>query len=385
VTAKRVVVIGSGVAGASVAFALARRGAQVTIVDAAEPAAATLAGAGIIQPWGSSAGGPFYELYAHGADHYPTLLAQLAEDGVTDVGFRRSGALIVSDDHHAIDTAEARVRGRAAEHPIAGEVRRVPADEAQSLFPPLRAGLAGLWIEGAARVDGRALRTGLLRAAERHGARMLTGSATIGVGDAEHPTVRVGTESGIGPDDVDADVAADAIVVAAGAWTNAVLEPLGAVIGVSPQRGQITHLGLSGIDTNGWPSIIPIGGHYLVAFDDSRIVVGATREGGVGFDARVTAGGQREVLDAALTTAPALADATFIETRVGLRPHSDDGVPHIGAVPGHANVFVATGFGAGGLTMGPVVGDLLASVIADADAAAAEMLAPFAPRLRADG
>jgi D-amino-acid dehydrogenase len=381
---KRVVVIGSGVAGASTAFALARRGVQVTIVDAAEPAAATLAGAGIIQPWSSSIDGAYYELYARGADYYPTLLANLAQDGVSDVGFRRTGAIVVSDDVQTLNTTEARLRERAQRHPIAGEVRRLSADEAQSLFPVLRSGLAGIWIEGAARVDGRSLRIGLLSAAERRDARMLMGSATIQPSGSGHPTVRIGTRPEIGPDDVDADIVADAIVVAAGAWTNTVLEPLGVQIGVSPQRGQISHLRVTG-DTSGWPSVSPIGSHYLVAFDDSRVVVGATREADAGFDARVTAAGQREVLDAALATAPALAVATLIETRVGLRPLSDDGLPHIGAVPGQSNVFVATGFGAGGLTMGPVVGDLLAAVIADADADASDALAQFAPRLRSAG
>ena len=37
-------------------------------------------------------------------------------------------------------------------------------------------------------------------------------------------------------------------------------------------------------------------GHYLLAFDDSRVVAGATRETGAGFDVRVTPGGLHEVL-----------------------------------------------------------------------------------------
>ena len=447
---ERAVVVGSGVAGASVAFALARRGVQVTVVDASEPAAATLAGAGIIQPWGSSVEGPYYELYAAGADYYPTLLDQLAAAGGTDVGYRRVGAIIVSADAHALDAAEQRVRGRVAQHPIAGQVRRISPQEARSLFPPLDSALSGVWIEGAARVDGRALRAALLRASERLGARVLTGVATVALDASGHPRVRVGPGAGgdrsggagldgpgvrdgpgahdagvheggahdsgadsarardagtgnasadtldasadtldAGADstsadtlDAGADLAADAIIVAAGAWTNSVLGPLGATVDVSPQRGQISHLRLDGVDTSTWPSVSPIGSHYLLAFDDSRVVVGATRETGAGFDARVTASGQREVLDAALATAPGLADAGLIETRVGLRPLSGDDVPHIGALPGHPRVFVATGFGAGGLTMGPVVGELLASVIADADAAATGTLAPFVPRLR---
>jgi len=60
----------------------------------------------------------------------------------------------------------------------------------------------------------------------------------------------------------------------------------------------------------------------------------------------------------------------------------EGGGPHVGQLPGHPGIFVATGFGAGGLTMGPVVGDLLAEAITGTDGAAAETLAPFTPRLR---
>jgi D-amino-acid dehydrogenase len=92
-------------------------------------------------------------------------------------------------------------------------------------------------------------------------------------------------------------------------------------------------------------------------------VVGATRESGSGFDARVTADGQRQVLEDALSIAPGLADATLIETRVGLRPVADGELPIVGALDGMDGVFVNAGFGAAGLTMGPVVGDRLAALI----------------------
>ncbi|HST65429.1 MAG TPA: FAD-dependent oxidoreductase, partial [Mycobacteriales bacterium] len=81
----RVVVVGRGVAGAATAFALAAGGAEVVVVDTVRSGQATAAGAGIVQPWSSAAEGPFYDLYAAGAAYYPTLLARLAEAGVSDV------------------------------------------------------------------------------------------------------------------------------------------------------------------------------------------------------------------------------------------------------------------------------------------------------------
>jgi D-amino-acid dehydrogenase len=67
-----------------------------------------------------------------------------------------------------------------------------------------------------------------------------------------------------------------------------------------------------------------------LAFDESRVVAGATREVGTGFDYRVTAAGQAEVLSEALRIAPGLGVATVIETRVGFRPVSADGRPLLG-------------------------------------------------------
>ena len=110
-----------------------------------------------------------------------------------------------------------------------------------------------------------------------------------------------------------------------------------------------------------WPVILPAGsGHYLLAFDDSRVVAGATREPGAGFDYRVTAAGLAEVLAQALAVAPGLDDATYLETRVGFRPAGPDTRPLLGPVAGVPGLFVATGLGAEGLTMGPYAGGIAA-------------------------
>ena len=87
-------------------------------------------------------------------------------------------------------------------------------------------------------------------------------------------------------------------------------------------------------------------------------------ETGSGFDPRVTAEGQRQVLENALSVAPGLADATLIETRVGLRPLPEGDLPTVGALDGVPRLYVNAGFGAAGLTMGPLVGDRLAAIVA---------------------
>jgi D-amino-acid dehydrogenase len=102
--------------------------------------------------------------------------------------------------------------------------------------------------------------------------------------------------------------------------------------------------------------------HYMLAFDDSRVVIGATREDGTGFDYRVTAAGQAEVLNAGLAIAPGLATGTIIETRIGFRPAGDTIRPILGRVPGIDGLVLGNALGASGLTIGPYAGRLLSRI-----------------------
>ena len=340
-----VAVVGAGILGASAAWHLVRAGARVTVVDAADEGRATAAGAGIICPWVSGDDDPaFYRLYCDGGAYYREIIPALAEDGETDLGFGRVGALVVSDDAEELSALYRLLQQRQADTPEIGEVRRLAAREARVLFPPLRADLAAVYVSCGGRVDGRRMAAGLLRAAQRRGAVLFQGHAEL----IEHG-IRLNGET----------IIADRVIVAAGAWAPEVLRPLGVTLRIEPQRGQIVHLRLPGQDTAAWPVIFPLSGHYLLAFDDLRVVVGATREPGVGFDYRVTAAGQAEVLSQALHVAPGLGTATMIETRVGFRPVGA-GRPELGYASGSDWLLVGNGLGAVGLTIGPLGGRILA-------------------------
>jgi D-amino-acid dehydrogenase len=352
----RVVVVGAGIVGASAAFHLAEAGVETIVVDRSHPGKATLAGAGIVCPWPTSATDPdFVALYCAGAGATARLVDRLAELGETDTGYGRVGAIVLAGDDTELEAIERIVRERSTPAGDAGEILRLTGREAKQRFPPLRDDHAGLWIGGAARLDGRRLTSALLR-----GARIEPRAGEV---DLVTDGDRV---SGVA---VDGDrIDADAVVVAGGAWTAGLLAEHHVMIDVEPQKGQIVHLHLTGADgvsapTDAWPTILPPGPHYLVPFDGGRVVVGATRETGSGFDTAVTVGGQREVLTAALRWAPGLADAALIETRVGLRPLARTGRPTIGPIPQLDRLYVGTGMGAGGLTIGPHAGHLLADQV----------------------
>jgi D-amino-acid dehydrogenase len=52
---------------------------------------------------------------------------------------------------------------------------------------------------------------------------------------------------------------------------------------------------------------------------------------------------------------------------LGFRPSTPNGVPYLGALPGHPNVFLAAGGGHVGMTMGPVSGRIVADLVAGRD------------------
>lgn len=356
----RVVVVGGGIVGSSTAYELASRGVQVTLVDRGDLGHATAAGAGIVTP-GSLAGPPpaWFSLAIRAVAHYPELVARLGGDGIADAGYAVTGALLIAagqaerrqlaglrrlaadSQAGAPDTGELSMLKKAV-----GEVSMLDEAAVHALFPPLAPGTTGLHLSGIGHVNGRTLRDALLRAARLRGAHVLRASATV--------AVEAGRAIGVHADGQ--LIGADAVILAAGAWDDAWAGQLGAAVPLRPQRGQILHLDVAGADTSGWPVVVSFTDPYLLTFPPRRVVAGATREDGTGFDYRVTAGGQAELLDRTLARAPGLADAALVETRVGFRPFAPDRLPVLGPAPDCANLWFATGLGASGLTLGPYAG-----------------------------
>ncbi|SDI91687.1 NAD(P)/FAD-dependent oxidoreductase [Natribacillus halophilus] len=364
-----VIVVGGGIVGASTAYHLALEGAHVTLVDRHDEGQATAAGAGIVCPWISERkdNQPWYEMARGGAHYYGTLVELLQADGENDWGFKRVGALAVSEDTAELDKIEKQAHDARQTSPEVGEITRMTNVGARDLFPPLGAHLDAVHLSGAARVDGQQLRDALLRGAEKQGAEIIRGEARL-----KKDGDRV---SGVYINETVYE--ADHVFVAVGAWTADILTPIGISLPIEPQRGQIIHLQLAEADTSDWPVVLPRTSYYMLAFNDSRVVVGASREDGVGFDYRPTAAGIQEVLESALSVAPGLAESKVHETRIGFRPVGPDDVPLMGSIKGVEGLSVANGLGPSGLTMGPYVGKCMSDAILGKDG---EMdLSPYDP------
>jgi D-amino-acid dehydrogenase len=367
-----VVVIGGGLVGWSAAYRLVRAGVRVTVVDRAGPGYATNAGAGIIAPGTSFRPLPaFYPFGSAAVAYYPRLIEELAEDGETETGYEVVGCLFIAKNEDEAtqlpETLRIMTERRDGGMGNIGDLSLVDSATAQSLFPPLAPIAAAIYLTGAARVNGGPFRDALRRAAEKRGATTVVGTGS--------PVLNGNRVTGVQVDDF--IIPTDAVIISGGTWSNDLGDQLGVRLPVEPQRGQIIHLDLPGTETSAWPIVQGYFDHYLLTFRPNRVVMGATREIGSGYDVKMTAGGVHQVLSQGLSLAPALATATIAEIRIGLRPMSPDGLPIIGRAPGLANVYLCTGHGPSGLQLGPISGAAVASMVREI---APEIdLSPFSP------
>ncbi|MDG4897512.1 FAD-binding oxidoreductase [Mesorhizobium sp. WSM4976] len=166
---------------------------------------------------------------------------------------------------------------------------------------------------------------------------------------------------------------ADSVVVAAGAWSNRLLEPLGFSLPLETERGYHLMLPSPSIELP-MPVQMKDRGFALTPMEHGLRLAGTVEIAGLEAppDER-----RSEIL---LTHARAL----FPELKggeptmwMGYRPSLPDSVPAIGRVPGHGSLFVAAGHGHTGMIGGGSTGRLVAELVTGSPAFIDP--APYAP------
>lgn len=352
---KEMIIIGGGIVGLSIAYHLLKEGRAVTVIDRQDQGQATDAAAGIICPWLSQRRNKaWYTLAKNGAAYYPQFVQQLEQDAQMETGYERVGVLSLHRDaDHRLKTYERAKRKRLEAKEI-GEIQLLSDEEAQRYYPLLEPDAHALYVEGAARVNGRSLRKALYEACLHLGATLIQGSAQFNMSTV-NKVLGIHVNGTM--------LQADNYIIAAGAWAKELLLPLGCHLSIRGQKAQIVHVTLPTQETDNWSVIMPPTDQYIVPFTNGQIVLGATHEDDCEYDVRVTAGGMQEVLSKALAISPKLKEATVEEVRVGYRPFTPNSLPVIGEIPGHASVHIVNGLGASGLTMGPYIGQQLSKAL----------------------
>jgi len=350
----RALVVGGGVIGASTAYYLAARGADVIVIEreAIACAASGKSGGFLAIDWCD--GSPLMQL----ARRSFALHAELAEECDGEWGYRRMAAYSgILSDSHASASRGIRSGWLSPNISIQG-----------------RLGSTGT----TAQVQPAAFTAGMMRAAERRGAELRLGNV--------RGLLRRG-EDVVGVDLDGETLEGDAVVIAMGPWSMQAMQwlPLPPVFGLKGhslvfETGTAIPaeaLFLEFMETTGSilsPEVFPRadGTTYVCAISsdsplpaDPALVVpdnGAIER-------------LRVVCD---RISPILASSRVLSSQACFRPVTQDGLPLIGAIPGAPGGFVATGHSVWGILNAPATGEAMAELILD-DATQAVDLSSFNP------
>ncbi len=342
-----VIIVGGGVIGLTTAYFLAKEGVRVVLCESGQTGMeASWAGAGILPPSDlEHAQFPFDRLRALSVQLFPDLSQELKDRTGIDNGFLRCGGLefvghathLPSDEWYGLGV------------PITKLSEKEAADLEPALAPHL--GPATL-VPGMAQLRNpwhmQALRAACL-ATKKVTILEQTAAENLLIDGGRVKGVRTANEILTG----------DRVLLAAGTWTERLLEPLGVRLKIEPVRGQIALLNPGKVICR---HILIWGMRYLVPRADGRVLIGSTEEH-AGFVKITTAEAIQDFLAIAVKLLPALAKASLEKTWAGLRPGSPDGLPFLGAVPGIENLYVAAGHFRAGIQLSPSTGLLLKEML----------------------
>ena len=362
------VVIGGGIIGCAAAAIMADRGAAVVLVEeAAIGAGASGRNLGAIQH-------PFDPVLA--ALYVESLARYRALAGITGSGFaigdEPAGLLLLNRD---ADAAAAQARRMATAFPEL-DPRLVEPDELQRIEPSLAPGPAAVRLETGFPIPPHAATAAWAGLAEDRG-------AVVVVGRAAWPLERDGRAAGAVLAD-GSTIEADAVLVAAGPWTPALVDPTGTWRPIHATWGVTIQLRLHGNAPR-----------HIVEEDEvdslSRAEAATDRASEAddpdadppSLFSLATAGGITTLgstflpaepdparigsllLRRAAAFLPAVVEAELVGRRMCARPQSVDGRPFIGPVPEVAGLFVCAGHGPWGISTGPATAAMVARSILD--------------------
>lgn len=348
-----IVIVGAGVVGCAIAYALAVAGAgRIAVIDGGQPGGeASNAAAGVLAVASSRAPrGVVFELRRASAALFPAWVSALQRETGVDVGYRDQGLLELAFSVSEAEQLTGLVRRRHAQGLAAEEVDVARALELEpsissevvqaALFPGDRA------------VNNEQLVVALHQAAAARGVEFHLQRPVTAVelaGNRATGLVAGGTR-----------IQFDRLVIAAGLGSRAFGPLLRTRIPLRPDKGEMLAL----------TSPVPItrtlvwNDGYVVPRSNGEVLIGSTSKRG-DEDKTVTEKLQSLLRGRATRMVPALADATILRSWAGVRPCSELRRPIIGPARGFSNVILATGHHRSGILLAPITAQLVTELMTE--------------------
>lgn len=339
------IIVGGGIAGLSLGWQLARRGAPVTLYEAGRIGqGASHVAAGYLQP--ALPPSPHEALEQASLAASPDFFAAVEADSGQSVDFRRDGQLRIG---YAGDEAEM-AADTAARLAAGWQVETLTADEARALEPALCDQITcASFLPQVSWVDGRKLCAALAAAIRAHGGTIVENTPVSAI------THEKGRITGVRTTAQHHHAAAQVALAPGHAFPS--IEGLPAHLPDSiPVRGVILTLAMPDpLITR----LIKRPDGILCPRSDGRLIVGVTKVEG---DPRAfpDAGSVHDLLASAFRAAPALRDLPFIEANHAFRPFLAEEAMLNGPDPDIAGLTYALGHGADGFLRAAAVSDRLA-------------------------
>ena len=321
-----ITVRGAGIFGLSVAWAAARRGAKVRVIDPGGIGAGASGGiVGALSPhvpenWNEKKAFQLDSLLSAGE-----WWAEAANVGGGDPGYARHGRLQPIADDAALERARERAEGAKELWQGQAEWRVIPAGKASPWAPASETGHL-IHDTLSARIHPRKALDTLARAIRQRGGELVTDGQSAGP-----------------------------VVWATGYHDLAAMKVAGA--GVKGQAALLRH------DARGAPQLF-VDGLHIVPHADVTVAIGSTSERDW-TDPASTDDALDRLIAAARAAVPALADAPVILRWAGIRPRTKSRAPILGPHPMRPGVFIANGGFKIGFGMAPLVAEVMADLVLD--------------------
>ncbi|WP_245436523.1 NAD(P)/FAD-dependent oxidoreductase [Mesorhizobium tamadayense] len=338
---KQVIVIGAGIIGASIAWHLTKAGARVTVVSesGAGGVATPNSFAWINASWGNPE--TYFRLRIRAMAEWKRLANELP-----GLPLAWCGGL-------CWDLPADRLEAYAAEHSSWGYgIERVGREQAARIEPNL-AELpdSTLYVAEEGVAEPVAAIKALLADAERRGARIVTGNVeTLALSSGKVTGIVVAGET----------IAADEVVIAAGAGAPAIAETAGVNLPIETPPGLIVHSRPYKKLLNG---LVLAEKLHVRQTAEGRVIAGSDFGGGdPGEKPEATAREQFAAMKAMLHGADGLE---FDFHTVGYRPTPVDGFPIVGRADSVGGLYIAVTHS--GITLAPAIGLFAANEILDGE------------------